>query len=138
MDTAITVDVVINAPVTKVWSAFTTPGDIRQWSAVADGAHTTECTVDLREGGKFNLRMGTQGGRPGSSIEGTITKLIPYNLLALSFGDRTASVQFNAWGENNVDVSVVFNAESESSMAQEQEKALTILQNFARYVQPDY
>lgn len=134
MDTSITVEVVITASITTVWDAFTTPADIKRWSAVSDDAHPTDCHVDLREGGKFHLRMKTQGGHAGPNFEGTITKLVPYNLLELSLGSRTASVQFETWGEN-VSVTVVFNAETEDSIGREQDKALSVLQNFARYVQ---
>ena len=57
MDTTITVAVTITASITTVWRAFTTPAEIMQWSAVSGDAHTTECTVDLREGGNVHLRM---------------------------------------------------------------------------------
>lgn len=134
MDTTITVEVIITASVATVWHAFTTPGAIRQWSAMTDDAHTTECTVDLREGGKFYLRMETKDGRSGSNFEGTFTRVLPLNRLELSFGGRTASVQFDG-GEENAAVTVVFNAESEDSVIQEQQVAQSILQNFAGYVQ---
>jgi uncharacterized protein YndB with AHSA1/START domain len=134
MDTAITVEVVITAPIATVWRAFTTPGEIRQWSAVSDDAHMTECTVDLREGGHFLLRTETKDGRPGPNFEGTFTKVIPQTRLELSYGERTASVQFDRW-DDNVAVTVVFNAESEDSITQEQQVALSIMQNFSAYVQ---
>ncbi|MBA5605614.1 SRPBCC domain-containing protein [Duganella sp. FT3S] len=136
MDTSITTEVIITAPVATVWDAFTTPADIKRWSALSDESQATECTVNLREGGKFHLRMKSQGEDPGSNFEGTITKLVPHSLLELSLGDRTASVQFERLGEN-VGVTVVFNAESEDSIADEQQLSLMILQNFARYVQHD-
>ena len=60
--------------------------------------------------------------------------MVPYNRLEFSFGDRTASVQFETW-DDNVAVTAVFNAESEDSIIEEQQVALTILQNFAEYVQ---
>ncbi|MBA5639677.1 SRPBCC domain-containing protein [Duganella sp. LX20W] len=133
MDTTITTAVVITAPIDAVWRAFTTAGEIKRWSTVSDDARTTECTVDLREGGHFHLRRETQDGS-GSNVEGTFTLVVPQNRLELSYGGRTASAQFDPWAEN-VTVTVVFNAESEETIPDEQQLALTIMQNFAGYVQ---
>ncbi|HJV01538.1 MAG TPA: SRPBCC domain-containing protein [Burkholderiaceae bacterium] len=137
MDTSITVEVVINAPIATVWDAFTTPADIKRWSAISDDAQMTECTVDLREGGKFFVRTQNKAGHPGSTFEGKFTKVVPFNAIELSSGERKASVQFDTWGVDNVAVTVVFDAESESSIEQEQQVALSILQSFSRYVQPE-
>ena len=48
----ITVESHIQAPVAKVWNAYTTPEDILQWNAASDDWHTTKSTVDLRECGR--------------------------------------------------------------------------------------
>lgn len=134
MDTTITVAVVITASVDTVWRAFTTPDEIKLWSAGPGDTHTTECTVDLREGGNFHLRRETEDGRSGSDFDGTLTRVVPYNRLELSSGDRTASVQFETT-DMNVTVTVVFNAESEATIADEQQVALLMMQNFAGYVE---
>lgn len=135
MDTTITVGVVITAPVETVWRAFTTPGEIMQWSTAPDDTRTTECTVDLREGGNFHLRRETADGRPGSHFDGTFTLVIPGNRLELSCGNRTASAQFELSERDDVIVTVVFNAESEETIMDEQQVVLAIMQNFAGYVQ---
>lgn len=56
-DMKITVETVIQAPVAKVWSAYTTPEDIMQWNAASDDWHTTKSTVDLREGAANFIAM---------------------------------------------------------------------------------
>lgn len=43
-----TVETLVNAAVAKVWSAYTTPEDIKQWNRASDDWHTTTSTVDLR------------------------------------------------------------------------------------------
>jgi uncharacterized protein YndB with AHSA1/START domain len=60
----ITVEASIKAPVARVWSAYTTPEDIRQWNIASDDWHTTRATVDLRVGGAFLSRMEARDGRP--------------------------------------------------------------------------
>jgi uncharacterized protein YndB with AHSA1/START domain len=37
----LTVETLINAPIAKVWNAYTTPDDIKQWNTPADDWHTT-------------------------------------------------------------------------------------------------
>lgn len=133
MDTKITIEVVITAPMAKVWSAYTTPSDIMQWNAASDDWHTTSCTVDLREGGAFCSRMEARDGSSGFDFAGTYTKVVPQELLEFSFGDRTASVQFTQEGDDVV-VMVVFDAESEDTIIQEQQGWQAILNNFAQYV----
>ena len=49
----ITVETTVNAPIEKVWRAYTTPEDIKQWNAASDDWHTTAASVDLR-GSKIN------------------------------------------------------------------------------------
>jgi hypothetical protein len=55
MVTKITVETFINAPIAKVWRAYTTPSDIMQWNTASDDWHTTKSTVDLRAGGNQRL-----------------------------------------------------------------------------------
>ena len=61
----ITVETLVNAPVAKVWSAYTTPADIMKWNTASDDWHTTKSSVDLREGGVFSSRMEAKDGSFG-------------------------------------------------------------------------
>jgi uncharacterized protein YndB with AHSA1/START domain len=134
MTTKITVETLINAPVAKVWNAYTTPSDIKQWNTVSDDWHTTESTVDLRVGGIFSSRMEAKDGSFGFDFEGTYTKVVPNELLEFSFGDRAASVEFITEA-TGVTVRVVFDAESENPVEQQQQGWQSILNNFAKFVE---
>ena len=134
MTTKITVETLVDAPVAKVWSAYTTPSDIKQWNTASDDWHTTQSTVDLRVGGVFSSRMEAKDGSFGFDFEGTYTKVVPQELLEFSFGDRTASVAFIP-GAKGVTVRVEFDAESENSVEQQQQGWQAILNNFAKFVQ---
>ena len=109
----ITVETTINAPVDKVWNAYTTAADIVQWNAASDDWHTTRATVDLREGGAFLSRMEAKDGSFGFDFAGTYTKIVPDELLEFSFGDRACVVAF-VTGASGVTVRVTFDAESEN------------------------
>lgn len=134
MTTKITVETLVDAPVARVWSAYTTPSDIKQWNTASDDWHTTQSTVDLRVGGKFSSRMEAKDGSFGFDFEGTYTKVVPDELLEFSFGDRTAAVAFIP-GAKGVTVRVEFDAETENSVEQQKQGWQSILNNFARFVQ---
>lgn len=130
----ITVETTIQAPISKVWSAYTTPADIKQWNTASDDWHTTQSTVDLRVGGEFTSRMEAKDGSFGFDFAGTYTKIVPNELIEYSFGDRTGQVEFFA-RENGVTVRVTFDAESENSVEQQRQGWQAILNNFAKYVE---
>jgi uncharacterized protein YndB with AHSA1/START domain len=130
----ITVETHVNAPIAKVWSAYTTPSDIKQWNAASDDWHTTQSTVDLRVGGAFSSRMEAKDGSFGFDFAGTYTKVVPHELLEFSFGDRAASVEF-VKGADGVTVRVEFDAETENSVEQQRDGWQAILNNFSNYVQ---
>lgn len=129
----ITVETTVQAPVAKVWTAYTTPDDITQWNAASDDWHTTRATVDLRVGGAFSSRMEAKDGSFGFDFAGTYTEVVPNERLAYAFGDRTALVEFME-GPAGVTVRVSFDAETQHSPEQQTQGWQAILNNFARHV----
>lgn len=69
----ITVENLVNAPLAKVWKAYTTPEDIVHWNAASQDWHTTKATVDLRVGGEFSSRMEAKDGSFGFDFAGVYT-----------------------------------------------------------------
>jgi uncharacterized protein YndB with AHSA1/START domain len=132
----ITVEAVVNAPVSKVWSAYTTPEDIKQWNTASDDWHTTQSAVDLRVGGTFSSRMEAKDGSFGFDFAGTYTKVVPVRLIEYSFGDRTGLVEFMP-GPRGVTVRVTFDAETTHSIEQQRQGWQAILNNFAKHVESD-
>ncbi len=130
----ITVETLVNAPIGKVWSAYTTPEDIKQWNTASDDWHTTKSTVDLREGGAFSSRMEAKDGSFGFDFAGTYTKIVPQQLIEYSFGDRNGAVEF-VLGANGVAVRSTFDAESENPVEMQRQGWQAILNNFAKHVE---
>ncbi len=130
----ITVETTVNAPVSTVWRAYTTPSDIKQWNTASDDWHTTQSSVDLRVGGAFTSRMEAKDGSFGFDFAGTYTQIMPNELIAYSFGDRTGVVEFIT-GTNSVTVRVTFDAESEHPVEQQRHGWQAILNNFAKHVE---
>jgi len=130
----ITVETTVAAPIEKVWRAYTTPEDIKQWNAASDDWHTTAATVDLREGGAFSSRMEAKDGSMGFDFAGTYTKVVENKLIEYAFGDRKAQVEFLD-APQGVTVRVNFDAETEFSVEQQQQGWQAILNNFKRHVE---
>ena len=129
----ISVETTVDAPIEKVWNAYTTPEDIKQWNAASADWHTTAASVDLREGGAFSSRMEAKDGSMGFDFAGTYTRIVEHNLIAYSFGDRTAQVEFSETPDG-VKVKVTFDGESSHSVEQQREGWQAILNNFNRHV----
>jgi uncharacterized protein YndB with AHSA1/START domain len=129
----IIVKTTVNAPIQKVWDAYTQPEHIKQWNAASDDWHTTASQVDLRVGGQFSSRMEAKDGSFGFDFAGTYTTIIPLELIEYVFGERTATVEFKQTSDG-VTVQVSFDAETEHSIEQQQEGWQAILNRFAKHV----
>lgn len=130
----ITVETIIKAPIETVWSAWTTPDDIKQWNAASADWHTTAASVDLRVGGAFSSRMEARDGSMGFDFAGTYTRVQHQRLIEAAFGDRVLLVEFEA-GPAGVTVLETFDAEPTHSIEQQREGWQAILNNFARHVE---
>lgn len=133
----ITVETTVRALRSRVWNAYSNPDDILQWNAASDDWHTTRSTVDLRPGGKFCSRMEAKDGSFGFDFEGTYTRVEPERLIAYSFGDREATVEFLAAGDGAAGVTVRVTFDSEETHTVEQQRAgwQAILERFRRHVE---
>lgn len=130
----ITVETLVAAPIARVWQAYTDPDAIRQWNAASDDWHTTQATVDLREGGHFASRMEAKDGSAGFDFAGTYTRIVPHERIEYAFGERTAQVVFEQQAQG-VLVRVTFDAETTYPPEQQRQGWQAILENFARHVQ---
>lgn len=120
----------------EVWSAWNSPEDIRQWNAASDDWHTTQSTVDLREGGRFLSRMEARDGSAGFDFEGTYTRIAPHRLIEYRLSDgREVRTEFIE-GDGGVRVTIAFDAEAENPAEMQRQGWQAILNNFARHVEP--
>jgi uncharacterized protein YndB with AHSA1/START domain len=137
MTEKITVEAKIAAPIGKVWHAWNTPEDIKQWNAASDDWHTTKSTVDLRVGGAFSSRMEAKDGSMGFDFAGTYTRIAEHQLIESSFGDRTLVVEFLS-GPDGVTMRETFDAESTFSVEQQRQGWQAILNNFKKHVEASH
>jgi len=130
----ITVETTVSAPIEEVWRAWTTPDDIKHWNAASDDWHTTAATVDLRVGGAFSSRMEVKDGSFGFDFAGTYSKIVPHQLIEMSFDGRTAVVEFIR-KNGSVVVRETFDSEETHSVEQQRQGWQAILDRFARHVE---
>ena len=131
----ITVETVVKADLNAVWGAWNTPADIQQWNQASDDWHTPRSSVDLREGGKFNVRMEAKDGSEGFDFEGTYTRVEPRRRIEYQMSDgRAVQVEF-AESKGGVLVRETFDAETQNSAELQRQGWQAILDNFAKHVE---
>ena len=133
--TRLTVETTVRAPIGKVWSAYTTPDDIKQWNAASDDWHTTQASVDLRVGGAFSSRMEAKDGSFGFDFGGTYDVVEEHIQISYTLGDgRKVDVHFDG-DDNTTHVKETFDAESQNPVEMQQAGWQAILDNFKKYAE---
>ncbi|HYG63203.1 MAG TPA: SRPBCC family protein [Thermoanaerobaculia bacterium] len=131
----ITIETVVKAELNQVWDAWNNPEDIKKWNSAQDDWHTTQSSVDLREGGKFSSRMEARDGSMGFDFEGTYTRVEPHKAIEYRMSDgREVQIEFVEQADG-VLVKETFDAETENSPEMQREGWQAILDNFGRYVE---
>lgn len=133
--TNLTVEVTVDAPVTKVWEKWTNPVDICQWNNASPDWHTTKAENDLTVGGKFLSRMEAKDGTFGFDFWGVYDKIITNQTIEYTLGDdRKVAISFQPLG-NKTKIVEAFEAETLNSLELQQGGWQAILDNFKRYTE---
>lgn len=131
----ITVETVVNAPVARVWQAWTNPADIVEWNFASPDWHCPSAQVDLRVGGSYLARMEAKDGSFGFDFGATITALEPQAFLQYDIGDgRMVDVRFKP-EPDGVRVVESFDAEDENAAEMQRAGWQAILDNFRKHVE---
>lgn len=133
--TTITVQVLLNAPVEKVWKYWTLPEHITKWNYASEDWHTPYAEGDLRVGGKFSSRMEAKDGSMGFDFYGFYEVVTPNKALVSLLGDgRRVTVTFTSNGDETLLVET-FEAETENSIELQRGGWQAILNNFKNYTE---
>lgn len=131
----ITVSVIVNAPVSKVWRVWTEPSHITQWNAASDDWHTPRAENDLRVGGGFLCRMEARDGTMGFDFRGSYDAVEEYQLISYVMEDgRRCTITFEEMGDTTT-VTEAFEPESQHSHELQQGGWQAILNNFKQYTE---
>ena len=135
MEKKITVETTVHAPIEKVWEMWTKPEHITKWNNASDDWHSPRAENDVREGGKFNIRMEAKDKSQGFDFEGIYDKVEVNKFLSYTKADgRRVEVKFTEKnGETEIEES--FDAEQTNSVDMQRSGWQAILDNFKKYVE---
>lgn len=133
--TAITVEATVNAPIAKVWEAWTNPEHITQWCQASSDWHAPYAENDVRKDGKFKTTMAAKDGSVSFDFEGTYTDVQPGKLIEYVIGDgRKVRIIFNQEGEATK-VTETFEAETTNPLEMQRGGWQAILDNFKAHAE---
>lgn len=131
----VTISAVINAPVDKVWAAWTTPADIINWNNASPDWHTPRAENDLRVGGSFTSRMEAKDGSFGFDFGGVYDEVEAHKVIAYTMSDnRKVRVLFDCNGAQTT-VTETFDAENQNPVEMQRTGWQAILDNFKKYTE---
>jgi len=131
----ITVETLINAPVSKVWTIYNAPEHITQWATASEDWHTKDSENDLREGGSFKSTMAAKDGSFSFEFGGVYTKVDNESYIEYNMADgRNVTVTFTSEGDQTR-VTQVFDAESTNPIEMQQAGWQAILDNLKKHVE---
>lgn len=131
----ITIHATVQAPIEKVWSAWSEPQHITQWCFATDDWHAPSAENDLRTGGQFKTVMAAKDGSFAFDFGGVYTNVDPGKLIEYELGDgRAVKVLFEAKGNSTL-VTETFDPESENPLDMQKAGWQAILNNFKKYTE---
>lgn len=131
----IIVETTVQTSVEKVWTLWTEPTHITKWNTASDDWHTPHAENDLRVGGKFLSRMEAKDGSFGFDFGGIYDEVLLHKVIAYTLGDgRKVNITFQGQ-ENETEVIVTFDAETENPIEFQQQGWQAILDNFKKYAE---
>jgi uncharacterized protein YndB with AHSA1/START domain len=114
---------------------WTTPDDIVKWNNASDDWHSPRVVNDLREGGKFNIRMEANDGSAGFDFAGVYEKVKVNGFIEYLMDDgRKVKVYFIPQ-EKKTEVVKTFEAENTNSVEMQRVGWQAILNNFKKYIE---
>lgn len=131
----ITVEAIVNAPVSKVWESWNKPEHITKWCAASDDWHAPAATNDLREGGGFSTTMAAKDGSFSFDFGGIYDIVKENKQIEYTMGDgRKVEIFFTSEG-NSTKVVETFEAETTHSLEMQRAGWQAILDNFRKYTE---
>ncbi len=131
----IKIETTVESDADKVWEYWTNPEHITRWNHASDDWHSPRGTNDLREGGRFNIRMEAKDGSSGFDFEGEYTEVVPNQKISYIMDDgRKVEIVFENLG-NKTRVTESFDPESKNSLEMQRSGWQAILDNFKKYTE---
>lgn len=131
----INVEATINAPIEKVWKAWTTPADIMVWNTPDPSWHCPRSENDLRVGGSFVSRMEAKDGSYGFDFGGVYDKVDEFKEITYTMGDGRVATTIFSEADGKTNVATTFDAETINPIEMQKGGWQAILNNFVKHVE---
>lgn len=138
----ITVQVIVNAPLEKVWKYWNEPEHITKWAFASDDWEALNATNDLTVGGKFSTTMAAKDKSMSFDFGGTYINITPNELIEYSMSNdpteesvRKVSVSFSSPTEETTKIVETFDPENQNPEDMQRAGWQAILENFKKYVE---
>ena len=131
----ITVEATVNAPVEKVWSAWTDPKHITKWCQASPDWHAPHAENDVRANGRFKTTMAAKDGSFSFDFGGVYTNVKNNERMEYTMDDgRTCKITFSGSG-NTTKITETFDPESENPIEMQRGGWQAILDSFKKYTE---
>lgn len=128
---AVTVEVMIDAPLARVWDYYTIPEHVIKWKRASEDWYCPRAFNNLSAGGRFSYTMAARDGSMSFDFSGTYTKIVYYERIINQLDDgRMMSVTFQSLSDKQTIVSETFEAEEENNLELQRTGWQAILNNF--------
>ena len=128
---AITVEVIIDAPLARVWDYYTIPEHVIKWNRASEDWYCPRALNNLSIGGRFSYTMAARDGSMSFDFSGTYTEIVYYERIINQLDDgRMMQITFQAMSDKQTKVIETFEAEEENSLELQQVGWQAILNNF--------
>ena len=142
--TQLTVSIIINAPLEKVWETFWKPEHIVHWCFASDDWHCPWAVgKEPKVGEVFTNTFAAKDGSFSFDLTGQYNEVIPFQKIVYTMGEmkeyfldagRKVIVTFEKT-ENGILVTETFDAEEIHSTEQQVQGWQAILENFQKYIE---
>jgi uncharacterized protein YndB with AHSA1/START domain len=134
---SITVEIIVKAPVAKVWKMWTTPADIMKWNNPSDAWQNLLVQVDLQDEGRFLFRMQTKDGSEGFDYCGKYDRVKTNELIELTTVDGRKTInRFTSKGSETM-ITETFEVEAKTPVHIQRDFCQNVLNNFKRYAESE-
>ncbi|WP_316738884.1 SRPBCC family protein [Pedobacter aquatilis] len=131
----ITVETLVNAPVDKVWTYWSEPERIKEWTFASSDWHAPYAENDLKTDGKFKTTMAAKDGSFSFDFEGIYTNVEKHKKIEYALGDgRTVQITFEAI-DDTTKIVETFDPETQNSIEMQRGGWQSILDNFKKYTE---
>lgn len=131
----ITVQTIINAPLSKVWECWVEPKHITGWTFASDDWEAPFAENDLKIGGQFKTVMAAKNKSHSFDFTGTYTVVTEQELIEYDMDDGRHVQIISKQSSDGTEVVESFDPEGEHSLELQRNGWQAILDNFKKYAE---